>query len=48
MLTNGFEEIRIKDDESFDDFYTKKNDIVNYSFSIDEKTFETKIGQKVL
>lgn len=43
MLTTRFEEIRMKDDESFDEFYVKLNDIVNSSFNIGEKIPESNI-----
>ncbi|CAI9771535.1 unnamed protein product [Fraxinus pennsylvanica] len=48
MLTTKFEEIRMKDDESFDEFYAKLNDIVNSIFNLDERIPETKIVRKVL
>ena len=32
QLTSKFESIRISDDESFDEFYAKLNDIVNSAF----------------
>ncbi|XP_022895268.1 uncharacterized protein LOC111409455 [Olea europaea var. sylvestris] len=34
MLASRFEEIKMKDDESFDEFYAKLNDIVNSSFNL--------------
>ncbi|XP_022857366.1 uncharacterized protein LOC111378405 [Olea europaea var. sylvestris] len=43
-----FEEVRMKDDETFDEFYTKLNDIVNSSFNLGERIPETKIVRKVL
>lgn len=48
MLTIRFEEIMMKDDESFDEFYTKLNDIVNFSFNLSERIFESKIVKKVI
>ncbi|XP_022859009.1 uncharacterized protein LOC111379803 [Olea europaea var. sylvestris] len=48
MLTSRFEEIRMKDDESFDEFYAKLNDIVNSSFNLGERIPEPKIVRKVL
>ncbi|XP_022862783.1 uncharacterized protein LOC111382965 [Olea europaea var. sylvestris] len=48
MLTSRFEEIKMKDDESFDEFYAKLNDIVNSSFNLGEKILESKIVRKVL
>ncbi|XP_022870546.1 uncharacterized protein LOC111389800 [Olea europaea var. sylvestris] len=43
-----FEEVRMKDDETFDEFYAKLNDIVNSSFNLGERILETKIVRKVL
>lgn len=34
MLSFRFEEIRMKDDQTFDDFYAHLNDIVNSSFNL--------------
>ncbi|XP_022854061.1 uncharacterized protein LOC111375463 [Olea europaea var. sylvestris] len=48
MRVSMFEEIRMKDDESCDEFYAKLNDIVNSSFNLGEKIFESKIVRKVL
>lgn len=36
MLTIKFEEIRMKDNESFDELYANLNDIVNSSFNLSE------------
>ena len=36
-LTTSFEEIRMDDNESFDDFYVKLKDIVDSAFNIGEK-----------
>ena len=36
QLTSKFESIRMSDDESFDEFYTKLNDIVNSAFNLGE------------
>ena len=35
-LTSRFESIRMSDDESFDEFYAKLNDIVNFAFNLSE------------
>ena len=32
QLTSSFESIRMSKDESFDEFYAKLNDIVNFAF----------------
>ena len=36
QLTSRFESIRMSDDESFDEFYAKLNDIVNSAFNLGE------------
>ena len=36
QLTFKFESIRMSDDESFDEFYTKLNDIVNSAYNLGE------------
>ena len=36
QLTSKFESIRMFDDESFDEFYAKLNDIVNSSYNLGE------------
>ena len=35
-LTSSFEEIRIEEDETFDKFYAKLKDIVNFAFNLGE------------
>ena len=35
-LTSSFEEIKMEEDETFDEFYTKLKDIVNSSFNLGE------------
>ena len=47
-LTTSFKEIKIKEDESFDEFYAKLKDIVNYAFNLGETILEPKIMRKVL
>ena len=47
-LTTSFEEIKIEDDESFDEFYAKLKDIVNSAFNLGEIILELKIVRKVL
>ena len=42
------EEIKIEDDESFDEFYAKLKDIVNSAFNLGETILEPKIMRKVL
>ena len=36
QLTARFESIRMSDDESFDEFYAKHNDIVNFAYNLGE------------
>ena len=47
-LTTSFEEIKMEDDESFDEFYAKLKDIVNSAFNLGETIPEPKIVRKVL
>ena len=47
-LTMSFEEIKMEEDESFDEFYVKLKDIVNSTFNLGETIPEPKILKKVL
>ena len=47
-LTTSFEEIKMEEDESFDEFYAKLKDIVNLAFNLGETISEPKIVRKVL
>ena len=47
-LTTSFEEIKIEEDESFNEFYAKLKDIVNLAFNLRETIPEPKIVRKVL
>ena len=47
-LTTSFEEIKIEEDESFDEFYAKLKDIVKSVFNLGETIPEPKIVKKVL
>lgn len=47
-MTSSFEEIRMEEDETFDEFYAKLKDVVNSSFNLGEKIPEPKIVRKVL
>ena len=47
-LTTSFEEIKMEEDESFDEFYAKLKDIVNSFFNLGETIPEPKIVRKVL
>ena len=47
QLTSRFESIRMYDDESFDEFYAKLNDIVNFAFNLGEVYAQPKIVRKI-
>ena len=47
-LTTSFEEIKMEEDESFDEFYVKLKDIMNSTFNFEEIIPEPKIVRKVL
>ena len=47
-LTTSFEEIKMEEDESFDEFYAKLKGIVNSAFNFGETILEPKIVRKVL
>ena len=47
-LTTSFKEIKMEEDESFDEFYTKLKDIVNSTFNLGETIPKPKIVRKVL
>ena len=48
QLTTRFESIRMFDDESFDEFYAKLNDIVNSAYNLGEIYDQFKIIRKIL
>ena len=48
QLTSSFEEIRMEEDETFDEFYAKLKDIVNSAFNHGECIAESKIVKKIL
>lgn len=48
MQTSKFEEIRMKDDETFDNFYAKLNDLANSSLNLGEKIYDAKIVKKIM
>ena len=48
QLTSKFESIRMSDDESFDEFYAKLNDIVNSAYNLGEIYYQPKIVRKIL
>ena len=48
MLTTRFEELKMSEDESFDSFYSKLNEMVIGKFNLGEKTEDSKIVRKIL
>ena len=48
MLTTCFEELKMSEDESFDSFYGKLNEVVIGKFNLGEKTEDSKIVRKIL
>ena len=48
QLTTRFESIRMSNDESFNKFYTKLNDIVNSAYNLGEIYDQPKIVRKIL
>ena len=48
QLTSKFESIRMSDDESFDKFYAKLNDIVNSVYNLSEIYDQPKIVRRIL
>ena len=48
MLTTWFEELKMSEDESFDSFYSKLNEVVVGKFNLGEKTEDSKIVRKIL
>ena len=48
MLTTCFEELKMSEDESFDSFYGKLNEVVIGKFNLREKTEDSKTVRKIL
>ena len=48
MLTTQFEELRMSEDESFDSFYSKLNEVVIGKFNVGEKTKDSEVVRKIL
>ena len=48
QLTSKFESIRMTDDESFDEFCAKLNDIVNSAYNLGKIYDQPKIVRKIL
>ena len=47
MLTTRFKELKMSEDESFDLFYSKLNEVVIGKFNLGEKTKDSKIVRKI-
>ena len=48
MLTSRFKELKMSEDESFDSFYSKLNEVVVGKFNLGEKMEDSKIVRKIL
>ena len=48
ILTTRFEELKMSEDESFDSFYSKLNEVIVSKFNLGEKTEDSKIVMKIL
>ena len=48
MLTTCFEELKMNEDESFDSFYGKLNEVVIGKLNLGEKTQDSKVVRKIL
>ena len=48
MLTTRFEELKMSEDESFDSFYSKLNEVVVSKLNSGEKMEDSKIVRKIL
>ena len=48
MLTTQFEEVKMSNDESFDSFYGRLNEIVIAKLNLGEKTKDAKVVRKIL
>ena len=48
MLTTRFEELRMSENESFDSFYSKLNEVIIGKFNLGEKTEDSKVVRKIL
>ena len=48
MLTTRFEELRMSEDDSFDSFYSKLNEVVIGKFNLGEKMKDSKVVRKIL
>ena len=48
MLTTCFEELKMSEDESFESFYGKMNEVIIKKFNLGEKTEDSKVVRKIV
>ena len=48
ILTTQFEESKMSEDESFDSFYSKLNEVIVSKFNLGKKTEDSKLVRKIL
>ena len=48
MLTTRFKELKMSEDQSFDSFYSKLNEVLIGKFNLGEKTEDSKVVRKIL
>ena len=48
MLTTQFKEFKMSEDESFNSFYSKLNEVIVSKFNLGEKTEDSKVVRKIL
>ena len=48
MLSTWFQELKMSEDESFDSFYGKLNEVVIRKLNLGEKTEDSKVVRKIL
>ena len=48
MLTTRFEELKMSEDESYDSFYSKLNEVVIGKFNLGKKMEDSKVVRKIL
>ena len=48
MLTTRFEELKMSEDESFESFYGRMNEVIIKKFNLGEKTENSKVVRKIL
>ena len=48
MFTTRFEELKMSEDESFDSFYGKMNEVIIRKFNLSEKMKDSKVVRKIL